>query len=111
MSFLFFANLPKFGRQFCAPKRDYQSQEQPVLSLENILDSNNCKNFIFDFRNFFEIYTTILFVQVDSPELLDTPEITEMMENFIKVTKYLTKLKETLINYVWEKSLVKKQEE
>ena len=29
-------------------------------------------------------------------------------ENFTKVTKYLTKLKET-INYVWEKSHVKKK--
>ena len=36
-------------------------------------------------------------------------EITEMTENFTKVTKYLTKFKETLINYVWEKSHVKKQ--
>ena len=40
--------------------------------------------------------------QVGSPELLETPEIMEKTENFIKVTKYLTKLKETLINYVWE---------
>ena len=32
--------------------------------------------------------------QVDSPESLETPEITETMENFIKVTKYLTKLKD-----------------
>ena len=31
--------------------------------------------------------------QVDSPESLETPEITETMQNFIKVTKYLTKLK------------------
>ena len=46
---------------------------------------------------------------VDFPELSETPEITEMMENFTKVTKYLTKLKETLINYVWEKSHIKKQ--
>ena len=44
--------------------------------------------------------------QVDSPELPETPEITEMTENFTKVTKYLNK--ETLINYVWEKSHVKK---
>ena len=47
--------------------------------------------------------------QVDSLELSETPEITEMTENFTKVTKYLTKFKETLINYVWEKSHVKKQ--
>ena len=47
--------------------------------------------------------------QVDSPELPETPEITEMTENFTKVTKHLTKFKETLINYVWEKSYVKKQ--
>ena len=36
--------------------------------------------------------------QVDSPELSKTLEITEMMENFTKVTKYLTKFKEILIN-------------
>ena len=47
--------------------------------------------------------------QLDSPELSETPEITEMTENFTKVTKYLTKFKETLIKYVWEKSDVKKQ--
>ena len=35
--------------------------------------------------------------------------ITELTENFTKVTKYLTKFKETLINYVWEKPHVKKQ--
>ena len=45
---------------------------------------------------------------VDSPELPETPEITEMTANFMKVTIYLTKFKETLINYVWEKSNVKK---
>ena len=44
--------------------------------------------------------------QVDSPELLEMAEITE---NFMKVTQYLAKFKETLINYVWEKSHVKKQ--
>ena len=53
--------------------------------------------------------TKILNGQVDSPELLETPEITEMTENFTKVTKYLTKFKETLINYVWEKPHIKKQ--
>ena len=47
--------------------------------------------------------------QVDSLELPETPEIEEMTENFTKVTKYLAKFKETLINYVWEKSHVKKQ--
>ena len=47
--------------------------------------------------------------QVDSPELLETPEITEIKKNFTKVTKYLTKFKETLRYYVWEKSHVKKQ--
>ena len=31
--------------------------------------------------------------QVDSSESLETPEITEIMEDFIKVTKYLTKPK------------------
>ena len=35
--------------------------------------------------------------------------ITELTENFTKVTKYLTKFKDTLINYVWEKPQVKKQ--
>ena len=35
--------------------------------------------------------------------------ITELTENFTKVTKYLTKFKDTLINYVWEKPHVKKQ--
>ena len=38
--------------------------------------------------------------QVNSPELPETPEITDIIENFIKVTKHLTKLKETLTNYV-----------
>ena len=38
--------------------------------------------------------------QVDSPELLETPEITEIKKNFTKVTKYLTKFKETLRYYV-----------
>ena len=38
--------------------------------------------------------------QVDSPESPETPETTKMTENFTKVTKYLTKLKDTLINYV-----------
>ena len=40
---------------------------------------------------------------------VDSPELSETTENFTKVTKYLTKFKETLINYVWEKSHVKKQ--
>ena len=35
--------------------------------------------------------------QVDSPESL------EITQNFTKIAKYLTKLKETLINYVSEK--------
>ena len=47
--------------------------------------------------------------QVDSAELPKTPEITEMTENFTKVTKYLPKYKKALLNYVWEKSHVKKQ--
>ena len=47
--------------------------------------------------------------QVDSPELPKTPEITEIKENFTKVIKYLTKFKEALSYYVWEKSHVKKQ--
>ena len=41
---------------------------------------------------------------VDFPELSERPEITEMTVNLKKVSKYLTKFKETLINYVWEKS-------
>ena len=41
--------------------------------------------------------------QVDSPELPETPEITEMTENSTKVAKYLTKLQDTLINYVYNK--------
>ena len=40
--------------------------------------------------------------QIDSPESRETPKSTEMTENFTKVTKKLTKLKETLINYVWK---------
>ena len=36
--------------------------------------------------------------QVDSPELPETLAITESTENFTKVTKYLTKFKETLKN-------------
>ena len=47
--------------------------------------------------------------QVNSPESPETPEITEIIENFIKVTKDFTKLKDTLTNYVWEKSHFKKQ--
>ena len=43
--------------------------------------------------------------QVDSPE---TPEITEIIENFIKMTKYFTKLKDTLTNYVRKKYHFKK---
>ena len=46
--------------------------------------------------------------QVDSLELPEMLEMMEMTENFTKVTKYLTKFKET-INYVWKKSHVKKQ--
>ena len=42
-----------------------------------------------------------VFGQVDSPESPKTPEITEMTENFTKVTKYLTKSKQTT-NCGWE---------
>ena len=49
-----------------------------------------------------EIFLIVL-KKVDSPELLETSEITEMMKNFTKVTKHLSKFKET-INYVCEKS-------
>ena len=38
--------------------------------------------------------------QVDSQESPDTLEITEMTENSTRVTKYSTKPKDTLINYV-----------
>ena len=54
-------------------------------------------------------YWCACFGQVDSPELPKTPETTEKMENFIKVSNYLTKLKEALINYIWEKSQFKKR--
>ena len=47
--------------------------------------------------------------QIYSQELPKTLEITEMMENFTKVTKHLTIFKETLINYVWEKYQIRKQ--
>ena len=46
--------------------------------------------------------------QIYSQELPKTLEITEMTENFTKVTKHLTIFKETLINYVWEKYQVRK---
>ena len=47
--------------------------------------------------------------QVDSPKSLETPEFKKMTQNFTKVTKYLTKLKDILINYIWEKYHVKKR--
>ena len=47
--------------------------------------------------------------QVNFPEFPEMPGITEMTENFTKIIKYLTTFKETLINYVWEKSHVEKQ--
>ena len=47
--------------------------------------------------------------EVDSPELLETPDVMEMTENFAKVIKYLAKLRETLMSFAWEKSHVKKQ--
>lgn len=47
--------------------------------------------------------------QVDSPEAPETPEITEMAVDFTNVSKYLTKLKDALINYAQEKSQVIKQ--
>ena len=37
---------------------------------------------------------------VNSPESQEMPEITAKTENFTKVIKYLTKLKETSIDYV-----------
>ena len=47
--------------------------------------------------------------QIDSLESPKMLEITKMMENFTKVTKHLTIFKETLMNYIWEKSQVRKQ--
>ena len=47
--------------------------------------------------------------QADSPESPGTPEIMEIVENFIKVTKDVTKLKDTLAIYDWEKCQFKKQ--
>ena len=41
--------------------------------------------------------------QVDSLKSLETPKITKMTDNFIKVTKHLTKLQENLTIYVSEK--------
>ena len=42
--------------------------------------------------------TNLIGGQFDSSKSSETPEITEMTENFTKVTKYLTKLKDALIN-------------
>ena len=49
--------------------------------------------------------------QVDSLESSETPEITEIIKNFIKMTKYFTKLKDTLTNYLCKKYHFKKQQE
>ena len=57
------------------------------------------------YRRSAHILYTAKMGQVDSPELPETLETTEMTENFTKVS---TKFEETLINYVWEKSHVKK---
>ena len=46
--------------------------------------------------------------QVDSPESLETPEITEMTEILINVTKCLTKLKKTLNKFCLRKILHQK---
>ena len=54
------------------------------------------------------VFSSTVAGQVDSSELPETLEIMEMMENYTKNTKYLTKFKETLIHYVWEKCHVKK---
>ena len=64
---------------------------------------------VLNLSNYSSVSQANSFGQVNSPELPEMLEITEMMENFTKVTKYLTKFKETLIDYVWEKSHVKKQ--
>ena len=42
------------------------------------------------------------------PESPETPEITQILENFMKVTKHFTKLKETLTNYCLGKISLKK---
>ena len=57
----------------------------------------------------FQKLSVPVFGQVDSPESPETPEITEIIENLMKVTKDFTKLKDTLTNYVREKSHFKKQ--
>ena len=63
----------------------------------------------FSIKANFSTFLQLNWGKVDSPELPEKPEITEITENFTKVTKYLTKFKETLINYVWKISHVKKQ--
>ena len=69
-----------------------------------------CKKLPHDVNILLDFFTEHLSLgQVDSPESPETPEITEIIENFIKVTKDFTKLKDTLTNYVWEKSHFKKQ--
>ena len=71
----------------------------------------NSQPFISIMKNFskFKKKKTTVWGQVDSPESPETPEITEIIDNFIKVTKDFAKLKDTLTNYVWEKSHFKKQ--
>ena len=56
------------------------------------------ESFIYFIHTFFtkNVFKLGLTGQINSPE---SPEITEMTEYFTKVTKYLTKSKETLINY------------
>ena len=73
--------------------------KQNLIKIER-KTSENCTSDIFKFYNL---------GQVDSPESPETPKITKIIENFTKVTKHLTKLKEAWANYVWEKSHFKKQ--
>ena len=70
----------------------------PMLCTDNFMTG-------FLYHNF-QFFNDIIKGQVDSPEM---PKITEMTENFTKVAKYLTKLKHTLIKYVYEKSHIIKQ--
>ena len=48
----------------------------------------------------YKIIPAIFLLGIVLDRLLPRPEITEMMINFTKLTKCLTKLKERLINYI-----------
>ena len=86
----------------------------PHIIGDQVCTRFHCVNIAFWLRKLFvhealDINKTWPIGQVDCLELPEMPEITETIENFIKVTKHLTNLKETLTNYVWEKSHFKKQ--